>query len=94
LKGLERSAQPSTFEEWSNRIVRTAKEICNDPDCKRIKLTQIGIGDVPYSFADKEAIDCVIKSIQTHLNSMPYVQQELFRKSIPELEKQKTRFKT
>ena len=31
LKDLEESEDPSTFNEWANRIANTAKQICNDP---------------------------------------------------------------
>ena len=40
LKDLEESEDPTTFNEWANRIANTAKQICNDPDCKRIKIIE------------------------------------------------------
>ena len=39
LRDLAGSADPNTFNEWANRVGTTAKEICNDPDCKRIIQT-------------------------------------------------------
>jgi hypothetical protein len=38
LRDLASSADPNPFNEWANRVGTTAKEISNDPDCKRIKL--------------------------------------------------------
>ena len=44
LDDLKRGAEPHAFNEWANRVGRTAKELCNDPDCKRIKLIESGQG--------------------------------------------------
>ena len=30
--------QPDNFVYWSNIVQRTAKEICHDPECNRIKF--------------------------------------------------------
>ena len=92
LRGLANSADPNTFNEWANRVGRTAKEICNDPDCKRIKLIKNEYGKVKFQFADKEAVDCVIQAIKTHLNSMPRTQQVIFKEFTTELEKIKIQF--
>ena len=35
-KGLERQ----TFEDSANRVTQIANELCDDPDCKRIKLQE------------------------------------------------------
>ena len=42
---------------------------------------------VKFQFADKEAVDCVIQAIKTHLNSMPRTQQVIFKGFTTELEK-------
>jgi hypothetical protein len=81
---------PEDFNEWANRVTRTAKQLCNDSECKRIKLVRVGHGEVDYEFKDREAIDCVIQSIRSHLNSMPFVQQEIFKRLIPQLEVRKS----
>jgi len=92
LRDLARSADPSAFNEWANRVGRTAKKICNDPGCKRIKLIKNEYGKVKFQFADKEAVDCVIQAIKTHLNSMPRTQQVIFEGFTSELEKIKIQF--
>jgi len=92
LRDLASSADPNTFNEWADRIGRTAKEICNDPDCKRIKLIKDEYGKIKFQFADKEAVDCVIQAIKTHLNSMPKTQQVIFKGFTTELEKIKIHF--
>jgi hypothetical protein len=73
-------------------ITRTAKQLCNEPDCKRIKLIKTGQAKSSYHFTDKEAIDCVIKSIDSHLNSMPAMQQKIFEKLRIEFEAKKSAF--
>jgi hypothetical protein len=86
-----RSFCPGTFEQWSRRIVTTAKDLCNDSGGKRIKLIK-SKDSVTYDIKpkDKEAIDCIIKSIRIYLVLMPPNHQEIFRKQIPELEKFKS----
>jgi len=42
LKDLEHSVDPNTFNEWADRIARSAKLLCNDPNCKRIKIVKKG----------------------------------------------------
>ncbi len=92
LRDLASTADPNTFNKWANRIGRTAKEICNDPGCKRIKLIKDEYGKLKFQFADKEAVDCVIQAIKTHLNSMPKTQQVIFKGFTTELEKIKIHF--
>jgi hypothetical protein len=94
LKGIEESLDPNTFNEWANRIAITAKQLCNDPDCKRIKIINTGQGRVTYQFTDKEAVDCVIKSIESHLNSMPDAQRKYFKILVGQFETKKSEFKT
>jgi hypothetical protein len=63
IEGLRQSAILSVFNEWIDRITMSAKQLCNDPDGKRIKLIKTEQGKSSYSLSDKEAVDCVIKSI-------------------------------
>jgi hypothetical protein len=92
LKDLEKSEDPFTFNEWANRIANTAKQICNDPDCKRIRIIETDQGRINFEFADKEAIDCVIQSIQRHLTAMSDSQQEIFRRLKTEFETKKMQY--
>jgi hypothetical protein len=91
-KGLERQ----TFDEWANRVIQTAKELCNDPDCKRIKrlLQQQDTGNLSLNveFADKEAIDCMLKAIDQHQESMPPSLQQIYDAIKPQLEAKKAEF--
>jgi hypothetical protein len=59
------SEDPTIFNEWANRVAHTAKQICSDPDCKRIKIIETDQGRLNFEIADKDAIDCGIQSIQT-----------------------------
>jgi hypothetical protein len=92
LKDLEESEDPFTFNKWANRIANTAKQICSDPDCKRIKIIETDQGRINFEFADKEAIDCAIQSIQRHLTAMPGTQQEIFRRLKTEFETKRTQY--
>jgi hypothetical protein len=92
LKDLEESEDPNTFNEWANRIANTARQICDDHNCKRIKIIETNQGKVNFEFADKEAIDCVIQSIQRHLKTMPFTQQKIFNRLKTEFETKKTQY--
>jgi hypothetical protein len=80
------------FNEWANRIANTAKQICNDPDCKRIKIIETDQGRINFEFTDKEAINCVIQSIQRYLTAMPGTQQEIFKRLKAEFETKKMQY--
>jgi hypothetical protein len=92
LKDLEESEDPNTFNEWADRIASTARQICDDHNCKRIKIIETNQGKVNFEFADKEAIDCVIQSIQRHLTTMPATQQKIFNRLKTEFETKKTQY--
>jgi hypothetical protein len=70
LNDLEESEDPFTFNEWVICIASTARQTCNDPDCKRIKIFETAQGRINFEFTDKEAINCVIQSIQRHSIAM------------------------
>ena len=42
VKDFERGLKPQGFNEWANRVSQTATEMCNDPDCKRIRFRPDG----------------------------------------------------
>jgi 5,10-methenyltetrahydromethanopterin hydrogenase len=86
--------QPDNFVHWANVVQRTAKEICHDPECNRIKFKHTETLAFEYTFADKEAIDCVIKAINQHRDSMPMVLREIYGRVIIDLENKKKEFKS
>jgi uncharacterized protein YjhX (UPF0386 family) len=92
VKDLEESEDPFTFNEWAIRIASTAKQICNDHDCKRIKIIETDQGRINFEFTDKEAINCVIQSIQRHLTALPDTQQEIFKRLKTEFETKKAQY--
>jgi hypothetical protein len=97
-KGLERQS----LDEWEDRIIKTAKELCNDPDCKRIRRLErqeqeeqqqnSGKPVLNVEFTDKEAIDCMLRAIDKLLSSMPPSLQLIYEESKPHLEAKKAEF--
>lgn len=78
--------EPESFAKWAKRIEKTAKEICNDPDCKRLSFKpEKGKETISISVKDKEAIDCIKKSIEQHLNSMTLGLKAFYQQSIPKI---------
>ena len=94
IEGVRKSAALSVFNEWIDRITMSAKQLCNDPDGKRIKLIKTEQGKSSYNLSDKEAVDCVIESIDKHVASMPATQQRVFKEVRGWLEAKKAEFKT
>ncbi|MGE5660635.1 MAG: hypothetical protein ACM3X1_00145 [Ignavibacteriales bacterium] len=92
LKDLKESEDPFTFNEWANRFANTAKQICNDPDCKRMRIIETDQGRINFEFRDKEAINCVIQSIQRHLTAMPGIPQVIFKRLKAEFETKKMQY--
>jgi hypothetical protein len=86
-KGLERQS----LDEWEDCIIKTAKELCNDPDCKRIRRLErqeqeeqqqnFGKPVLNVEFTDKEAIDCMLRAIDKLLSSMPTSLQLIYEES-------------
>lgn len=76
-------------------ILKTAKQICNDPDCKKLKRKKIEYDSATGKFImdidilDPKAIDCLIQAIKQILPSMTNVQKQIFEQEIRRLEQQK-----
>ena len=56
--------------DWVERIGKTANEICNDPDCYRIKLNKQHTGFIIES-NDSGALGCIGWAIERHLDVIP-----------------------
>ncbi|MPZ06842.1 MAG: hypothetical protein GEU26_10600 [Nitrososphaeraceae archaeon] len=83
----------SDLKGWIERIGKTAKEICNDPDCKRIKLKTSENGqDIGFDFTDENdvgAMDCVIRAIERHIDSIPIDIKPTFQKIVDDYKSKK-----
>lgn len=85
--------EPAGFAQWVNKIEKTAKQICKDPDCKRIKFKpKTGKTEISMEVTDKEALECLKKAIQQYKNSMSLGIKGIFdylvKTEFPKLEKQ------
>src|SRR3712207_4245075 len=93
-KGLD----PQTFDDWARRIAETAKTMCDDPACKRIEPLQLrkqDLGKVNLNLElndNKIAIDCILRAIGQHQESMPYSLQQIYKEIKNQLEAKKAGF--
>lgn len=75
------------------QIIKTAKEICNDPDCKKIKRVNVTSKQneilANIEFVDNSAIDCMIQAIRKYLPDMPEGIKQIFEAEIKRLESMK-----
>jgi len=97
LRELQRGLEPQTFEEWADRVAQRAKQNCNDPDCKRIRQLprqEEDTGNLRFNFefADKDAIDCMLRAINELQNSMPDSLNSIYDVIKQQLEAKKTEF--
>ena len=93
LKDIENQINPNTLFDWATKITKTAKEMCNDPECKRIRLKRNSSTEFEFEFSDKESIDCVLKAIQHHINYIPSLIRPLFEQNMKSwLEEKKKSF--
>ncbi|KAG2477239.1 MAG: hypothetical protein NPMRTH1_1250020 [Nitrosopumilales archaeon] len=83
LADMIHDLEPEGFMQWANTIEKTAKEICNDPDCKRIKFKANKDMKISMNFADVEAIECLKKAIKQHLNSMSIGLRAFYEQGLP-----------
>ncbi|HJY14391.1 MAG TPA: hypothetical protein VJ225_00075 [Nitrososphaeraceae archaeon] len=67
----------SNLLKWISKIENTAKELCIDPDCKRIQFKIDVNGVALIDTNDNDALDCLFRSFETHKNSMPYMSQTI-----------------
>jgi hypothetical protein len=93
LTDLERVTDPDILLDWAENIEQTAKKICNDPDCNRIKFRYTEKSGFVFEISDKEAVDSIIKAIQEYDNSQSIIIREASKVLIEDLEKIKTDFK-
>ena len=93
LTDLERVTAPNVLLDWAETIEQTAKEICNDPDCKRIKFRYTEESGFAFEISDKEAADCIIKAIQEYDNSQSIIIRDASKVLIEDLEKSKNDLK-
>ena len=93
-KGLD----PQTFDDWARRVAETAKTMCDDSACKRIKPVQPRQQDLEKVNLNLElddnkvAIDCILKAIGQHQESMPYSLQQIYKEIKNQLEAKKAGF--
>ncbi|HET8793181.1 MAG TPA: hypothetical protein VFM31_05270, partial [Nitrososphaeraceae archaeon] len=89
---LKRGLDPNVVLDWAETIEKTAKKICNDPDCKRIKFKYTEENGFEFVVSDKEAADCIIRAILEYGNSQSILIQEGSRILIEKLEETKAEF--
>ena len=63
----------------SPMIIKTANEICNNPDGNRIKLNEQHTGYIMES-NDTAALECLGWAIERHINDIPSKLKPTFRK--------------
>lgn len=85
LDQMIKDLEPAGFAEWANKIEKTAKQICKDPDCKRIKFKpKKDETSISITVTDMEALECLRKAIEQHKQSMSHPLRLLYEKIVKE----------
>jgi hypothetical protein len=92
FENLQHEFTPDVVLDWAETIEKTAKEICNDPDCKRIKFKYTEENGFEFVVSDKEAADCLIRAILEYGNSQSILIRDGSRILIEKLEEIKADF--
>ena len=71
------SNNPEDLRHWTNAIETTAKHMCKDTK-NRIMFKLTADRKLRYFLFDIKSRDCLVKSIEIHLPSMPEMLQGLF----------------
>lgn len=70
LGDMVKDVEPKGFAKWADKIEKTAKEICNDPECKRITFkVEKGTTKISVSVKDKKTLEC-IRSMRSPVSSL------------------------
>jgi hypothetical protein len=79
VDGIPHDTAPEELQKWWDRILITAKEICNDPQGKLINSAVLlpQRNEVKHEDTNKGR-DCIRKAIEQHLRSMPNLTQDAF----------------
>jgi hypothetical protein len=73
---------PEVLRYWANEIEKTANELCNDPDCKRIQF-KIDINrNCSIDTVDDDDVECLISSLKKLENQIPNVTKEIIQHAI------------
>lgn len=75
---LGKDIQPQELSQWTEMVERTAKEICGDTT-DDMELRADG-KDLHIRYKEDKSKECLIKAIERHLNSMPILLQDIFKK--------------
>lgn len=87
LQKMQDDVEPDGLAKWAETLESTAKKICNDPDCKRIKF-KVESTTLKWEFKDSKAIECMLKSIEQHYNTLSLGLQGFSKIVKEKLEKQ------
>jgi len=76
------AGEPEELAYWADLIEKTANELCNDPEFKRVKFKIDTKRLVEMSASDYDALDCFIQSFKKHENSIPTITRKLIHDAV------------
>jgi hypothetical protein len=73
------SGIPEVLRYWANEIEKTANELCNDPDCKRIQFKVDVNRNCLIDTTDDDVVECLMFSFKKLENRIPKVTKEIIQ---------------
>lgn len=76
------SGMPEELGHWAKMIEKTANELCNDPECKKVQfkidMNRMVLADI----ADYDSLECLYHSFKKHEKSIPSALQKIIKDPI------------
>lgn len=82
-------ADSAELSYWASVIEKTAKEICDDPECNKLEFKIDEDGNVRIGTKDNDALDCILKSFEQYKESIPIITQAILDSMIKKYQEQR-----
>jgi len=76
------SGIPEALHYWADKLEKSASELCNDSDCKRIQFKIDMDRNVQMYASDYDALECLIRSLKKHEEGMGEITQKIIHHAI------------
>jgi hypothetical protein len=75
------AGEPAELGHWAEIIEKSANQLCNDPECKKIKF-RIDMNRSVMSAIDYDALHCFIQSFKKNKNKIPPITRKLIHDAV------------
>ena len=81
---LAGSIRPQAINLWATTVETTARRLCNDT-ANDIELKHTANKQLKFGYKDEKSKECLIRAIETHVDSMPPLLAGIFKNLVEEI---------